>query len=106
VEMKDILRVLWKEVRVGAVVGLVLALINFLRILLFDKVGVMVALAVSLALLVTVIAAKCIGCSLPILARRCGFDPAVMASPFITTIVDAISLIVFFNIASNMLQLA
>ena len=106
VEMRDILRVLWKELRVGLLVGVVLSVVNFGRIMLFESVGIMVALTVSLSLFVTVVVAKCIGCSLPIVARRCGFDPAVMASPFITTIVDAISLVVFFNIATNLLHLA
>lgn len=105
VEMRDILRVLWKELRVGLLVGVVLSVVNFGRIMLFEGVGTMVALTVSLSLFVTVVVAKCIGCSLPIMARRCGFDPAVMASPFITTIVDAISLVVFFNIATNLLHL-
>lgn len=105
VEMRDILRVLWKELRVGLLVGVVLSVVNFGRIMLFEGVGTMVALTVSLSLFVTVVVAKCIGCSLPIVARRCGFDPAVMASPFITTIVDAISLVVFFNIATNLLHL-
>ena len=105
VEMRDILRVLWKELRVGLLVGVVLSVVNFGRIMLFESVGTMVALTVSLSLFVTVVVAKCIGCSLPIVARRCGFDPAVMASPFITTIVDAISLVVFFNIATNLLHL-
>lgn len=105
-EMRDILRVLWKELRVGLLVGVVLSVVNFGRIMLFEGVGTMVALTVSLSLFVTVVVAKCIGCSLPIVARRCGFDPAVMASPFITTIVDAISLVVFFNVATNLLHLA
>lgn len=106
VEMRDILRVLWKELRVGLLVGVVLSVVNFGRIMLFEGVDTMVALTVSLSLFVTVVVAKCIGCSLPIVARRCGFDPAVMASPFITTIVDAISLVVFFNVATNLLHLA
>lgn len=106
VEMRDILRVLWKELRVGLLVGVVLSVVNFGRIMLFEGVGTMVALTVSLSLFVTVVVAKCIGCALPIVARRCGFDPAVMASPFITTIVDAISLVVFFNVATNLLHLA
>ena len=106
VEMRDILRVLWKELRVGLLVGVVLSVVNFGRIMLFEGVGTMVALTVSLSLFVTVVVAKCIGCALPIVARRCGFDPAVMASPFITTIVDAISLVVFINVATNLLHLA
>ena len=67
--------------------------------------SVTVALVVCLTLAVTVVCAKLIGCSLPILAKRIGFDPAVMASPFITTIVDALSLIVYFNIATHLLRI-
>ena len=71
-----------------------------MKLLLFDRVTVQVALVVCITLAVTVLMAKIIGCTLPILAKKIGFDPAVMASPFITTIVDAISLIVYFRVAS------
>ena len=73
--------------------------------MLIDQVGMSVALVVCLTLVITVIMAKPIGCTLPILAKKVGFDPAVMASPFITTIVDALSLIVYFQIATHLLGL-
>ena len=73
--------------------------------MLIDQVGMSVALVVCLTLVITVIMAKLIGCTLPILAKKVGFDPAVMASPFITTIVDALSLIVYFQIATHLLGL-
>ena len=105
IEYKYTLKVIWKEIRVAILVGLTLALANFIKLLLIDKVTISVALVVCLTLIVTVIIAKIIGCSLPILAKKIGFDPAVMASPFITTIVDAISLIVYFQIATHLLGL-
>ena len=78
---------------------------NYLRLLVFSGVGQGVAVTVSLTLAVTVVLADLIGCSLPILARRLGFDPAVMASPFITTLVDAVSLLTYFRLASWLLGL-
>lgn len=105
IEYKDTLKVIWKEIRVAVLAGLTLAIANFAKLLLIDKVTASVALVVCITLIVTVIIAKIIGCSLPILAKKIGFDPAVMASPFITTIVDAISLIVYFQIATHLLGL-
>lgn len=105
IEYKDTLKVIWKEIRVAVLAGLTLAVANFAKLLLIDKVTASVALVVCITLIVTVIIAKIIGCSLPILAKKIGFDPAVMASPFITTIVDAISLIVYFQIATHLLGL-
>ena len=98
-------RVLWKELRTGALCASVLAAVNYLRLLVFSGVGQGVAVTVSLTLAVTVVLADLIGCSLPILARRLGFDPAVMASPFITTLVDAVSLLTYFRLASWLLGL-
>ena len=103
VEFADIFKVLWKELRVSIVIGITLALANFGKLLLIDHVTTSVAAVVCLTLVLTITIAKLVGCSLPILAKKMGFDPAVMASPFITTIVDAISLIVYFNIATHLL---
>ena len=103
IEMGDILRVMWKELRVSVLCGVTLAVANFGKMLLIDRVSVTVALVVCLTLAVTVVCAKLIGCSLPILAKRIGFDPAVMASPFITTIVDALSLLIYFRFATVLL---
>ncbi len=106
IEFSDLLKVIWKEFRVSLIIGITLAIANFAKLMLIDKVSTSVALVVCLTLVLTVSIAKIVGCSLPIFAKKLGFDPAVMASPFITTIVDAISLIVYFNIACHLLSLA
>ena len=103
VEFGDIFRVIWKEIRVAVLCGLTLAVVNFGKLLLLDRVGMQVALIVCLTMIVTVVVAKFVGCTLPMLAKQIGFDPAVMASPFITTIVDAVSLVIYFQIATRML---
>ena len=106
---KDIGKIIFKEARASVICGVILAVANYVKIMLVDNLllgsGVPseVALVVCLTLLLTVVAAKIIGCTLPLLAKLCRLDPAVMASPFITTIVDAISLFVYFTIASAML---
>ena len=105
VEFKDVFKVIWKELRVSICCAIVLAICNFIKILLIDRVSVMVALAVCSTLAITVIIAKLIGCTLPMVAKKIGFDPAVMASPFITTIVDACALLVYFQIATSILSL-
>ena len=105
IEFGDIFKVIWKEVRVAALCGLTLAVANFVKLLVLDKVGIAVALVVCLTLLAVVCIAKLVGCTLPMFAKKLGFDPAVMASPFITTIVDAISLLIYFNIATHLLGL-
>ena len=103
IEFGDLPRVVWKEFRISILCGICLAAVNFLKLWLLDQTGIPVALAISLTLVVAVIIAKVIGCTLPMLAKKIGLDPAVMASPFITTIVDALTLVVYFNIASTML---
>lgn len=105
IEFKDIFKVLFKEFRVAFLCALVLAVCNFIKMITIDSVSVFVALTVCLTLIVTILLAKSIGCTLPMIAKKIGFDPAVMASPFITTIVDACSLIVYFNFASLILGL-
>lgn len=103
IEYKDTFKVITKELGVSILCGITLALANFAKLLLLDKVGLVVALVVCLTLVITVVVAKLIGSSLPILAKKIGFDPAVMASPFITTIVDACSLLIYFKIAGALL---
>ena len=109
IHMRDIFKVIWKEFRVSIMCGVVLAVCNFVKILVVDNlvfhnnVSPTAALVVCLTLVVTVVVSKFIGCTLPILAKRIGFDPAVMASPFITTIVDAISLLIYFAFANMFL---
>ena len=104
IEMRDILRVVWKEARVSILCGLTLSVCNFFKIIWLDKTaGTTIAFVVSLALFTTVFFAKLVGCALPIIAKKLKFDPAVMASPFITTIVDALSLLIYFRFASLLL---
>lgn len=105
IEYKDIGRILWKEARVAFLCGVSLAAANFVKLLLVDRVTIPVSIVVCSTLVVTVLAAKLVGCSLPVLAKRIGFDPAVMASPFITTIVDALSLLIYFRIACAVLHI-
>lgn len=105
IEFHDTLRVLWKEIRVAVLCGATLAAANFCKLLLLDRVDIMVALVVCLTLIAAIIIAKAVGCMLPMLAKRIGFDPAVMASPFITTIVDVLSLLVYFQIATHLLHI-
>ena len=97
--------VLWKEVRVAVICGLTLAAANFVKLMLIDRVSVLIAIVVCLTLVLTVFFAKIVGCTLPMFAKKIGFDPAVMASPFITTIVDALSLIIYFQIATRLLHI-
>ncbi len=105
IEFVDILKVMWKEIRVAALCGVSLAAANFVKLLVFDKVSIAVAITVCLTLLLAVLIAKMVGCTLPMFAKKLGFGPAVMASPFITTIVDALSLLVYFAIATRILSL-
>ncbi len=113
VETKDIFRIIWKELRVALVCGVTLAAVNFVKMLLLDASAIaadgqnvlMVSLVVSLTLVITIVLAKFVASVLPIGAKKIGFDPAVMASPFITTVVDALALLVYFNIARVLLGL-
>ncbi len=105
IEFEDIFKIIWKEIRVAVLCGLTLAAANFVKLLVLDKLQIPVAAVICLTLLIVVLIAKLVGCCLPMLASKLGFDPAVMASPFITTIVDALSLLVYFNIATRMLHL-
>ena len=101
----DVPKILWKELRTAILCGGTLAVANFAKLMLFDRVGLSVALVVCLTLVAAVVLAMLVGCLLPVAAKKLGFDPAVMASPFITTIVDALSLLVYFQIAGLMLGL-
>lgn len=110
IDFSDVFTVLWKEIRVGALCGATLAVANFVKILLFDRlicsnesITLMVAFMVSLTLFITVVFAKIIGCALPIITKRLGFDPAIMSSPFVTTITDTFSLLIYFAVAAALL---
>ncbi|MBU5626006.1 magnesium transporter [Oscillibacter sp. MSJ-2] len=112
IEFSDLLRVIWKEIRVSVLCGVVLAVANFVKLILVDRllfqnpaVTPLVAAVICLTLVCTVLCAKLVGCTLPMLAKKLGFDPAVMASPFITTIVDAISLLIYFQFAHMLLHI-
>lgn len=110
VEFSDLARIIWKEIRTAVLCGVTLALACFVKIMLVDyllmgnsEISWLVALVVCATMALTVLVAKIVGCSLPMLAKKLGFDPAVMASPFITTIVDALSLLIYFGIANLLL---
>lgn len=103
IEFKDWLTVIWKEIRTAVLCGLTLAVCNFIKIMLIERVAVHVAFVVCLTLFMAVIVAKIVGSTLPMIAKKIGMDPAVMASPFITTIVDAISLLIYFGVATVVL---
>ena len=113
IEMKDLFKIVFKECRVALLCGLTLAIVNFAKMMLLDRAAIVsdgqnalfVSFVVSLTLVVTEFIAKLVGSTLPIAAKKIGFDPAVMASPFITTIVDALSLLVYFNFAKLFLNL-
>ncbi|MDO4566064.1 MAG: magnesium transporter [Oscillospiraceae bacterium] len=105
VEFGDILEILWKEARVSLLCGLSLSAVAFAKLLFLDKVGMGVALVVSITLACTIVLAKLVGCTLPLFSKKLGFDPAVMSAPFITTIVDALSLLIYFQVASLLLGL-
>jgi magnesium transporter len=104
IELRDILRVVWREIRVAAICGLGLGIINFIRIYLMNGRDAWLWFTVTLALFCTVMMAKTVGSLLPIVAKRLKIDPAIMATPLITTIVDAASLIIYFAIAKAILK--
>ncbi len=109
IEFKSMFVVLWKELRVAFFCGLTLAVANFVKLMIFDLRGhdnaFFIALVVSLTLVGTIIMAKLVGASLPLLSSKIGLDPAVMANPLITTVCDSLSLLIYFGVASMVLQL-
>ena len=112
IEFSDLLQVIWKEIRVAVICGVALSAANFVKLMLVDRllfhnqlVTIPVAAVICSTMVCTVLCAKLVGCTLPLLAKKIGFAPAVMASPFITTIVDAISLLIYFQFASAILGL-
>lgn len=109
IEFRDLLIVLWKEFRVSILCGVTLATANFVKLMIFDLNGhdnaFVIALVVSLTLIGTIIMSKIVGSSLPLLASKIGFDPAVMANPLISTVCDSLSLLIYFAVASCILQL-
>ncbi len=112
IAFRDLPAVIWKEIRVSVLCGSALAAVGFVKIMLVERllmgnseITFLVTLTVCITLLLTVVVAKVVGCTLPMLAKKIGFDPAVMASPFITTIVDALSLLLYFRVATLLLKL-
>ena len=105
IRLRDVFRILWKEWRVSLLCGITLSVVNFGKMLLVDRVTIPVAMTVSLTVLAVVVIAKLVGGLMPVLAKRLGFDPAVMANPFITTIVDILSLLLYFFIAGRILRI-
>ncbi len=103
IEFSDIVKVIWKEIRVAVLCGITLSVTNFIKMMIVDHVSMSVAAVICSTLVVEVTIAKVVGCTLPMLAKKVGFDPAVMASPFITTIVDALSLMIYFSFATHIL---
>jgi magnesium transporter len=99
IALKDIIRVIWKEVRIGTLCGIALGLVNFVRVYLMNGRDLLLSAAVTASLFFTILMAKSVGCMLPMLAKKLNIDPAIMAAPLITTIVDGASLIVYFSIA-------
>ena len=102
-EFKDLFRVMWKEFRVSILCGATMAVVNFAKLMLLDRVGFAVAMAVSLALVGSVVVAKLLGCLFPMLAKKLGLDPALASSPVVTTLADILSLLIYFLIAGAML---
>ncbi|KOR25317.1 magnesium transporter [Clostridium sp. FAM 1755] len=103
IKLKDIFKVMWKEFRVSIVVGIALSVVNFLRVYFIEKVSFMVSMTVCISLFFTVVLAKVVGGILPIVAKKLKLDPAIMASPLITTIVDAVALLIYFGTAQMLL---
>ncbi|MDR1025733.1 MAG: magnesium transporter [Treponema sp.] len=101
IHFKDLFRVVWRELRIGALCGLCLGAVNFVRIYLMNGHNLVLALTVTASLFITVLMAKSIGCALPLLAKKIRLDPAVMAAPLITTIVDAASLLIYLSVARS-----
>ena len=100
IEPGDIFRVLWKELRVSFLCGVSLAIVGYFKAMWIDGADPLVALVVCITLFATVVSAKLVGCCFPVLIKKIGFDPAVVASPFITTVIDALALVVYFAVAT------
>ncbi|MBR5246150.1 MAG: magnesium transporter [Clostridia bacterium] len=105
IEFRDTLKVVFKEFSIALVCGIALAIVNFAKLMIFDDIGWKMALVVSVTMIAAVVFAKVVGSILPVIAKKIGFDPAVMSSPFISTIVDAVTLLIYFAIASSALNL-
>ena len=105
IEFSDVFQVVWKEARVGMLCAATLGIVVFFKVIIIDQKSILMAFVVALTIFATIVIAKLVGCLLPMLAKRLGFDPAVMASPFITTVVDALSLVIYFLIATQIMSI-
>lgn len=105
IEFRDTLKVILKEFSIALICGVALAIVNFAKLMIFDDVGWQIALVVSVTMIAAVVFAKVVGSILPVIAKKIGFDPAVMSSPFISTIVDAVTLLIYFTIAASLLNI-
>ena len=105
IEFKDTFKVVFKEFSIAIVCGITLAIVNFGKLMIFNDIGWKISLVVSITMIAAVVFAKVVGSILPVIAKKIGFDPAVMSSPFISTIVDAVTLLIYFAIASSVLNL-
>jgi magnesium transporter len=104
IELSDAPRVIWKELRVGLICGIILASVNFVRLMIQYPGNTQICLLVVISMFLTIILAKTLGAVLPLLAKAMHLDPALMASPMLTTIVDACSMVIYFTLASKWLQ--
>ena len=105
IEFSDIFKVIFKDIRVALVVGNLLAFVNGVRICIMYDRNIMLAVALGITMIAVVMMAKCIGCILPLLAKKIGLDPAIMAAPLITTILDTCTILVYFNIVTTMFRM-
>lgn len=105
IQFKDIFRVIFKEVRVALVVSVLLAVVNGIRIYIMYGQNITLSIALGITMMAVVVMAKCIGCTLPLLAKKLGLDPAIMAAPLITTILDTCTILVYFNIVTAIFHL-
>ena len=109
IEFKDIFRVMFKEIRVALTVSVMLAVVNGIRIVImynhtYDN-ALMIAIVLGITLVCTVLLSKTIGCTLPLVAKKCGLDPALMAAPLITTLVDTGTILLYFTIATKIFNI-
>lgn len=105
IEFRDLLKVIWKEIRIAVCISIVLAVVNGLRIMLMGQGNALMAFTIGLTMACTVVIAKVVGCTLPLIAKRVGLDPAIMATPLISTLVDISTISVYFAIVSAVFQL-
>lgn len=105
IEFHDLFKVIWKEIRIAVCISLVLSVVNGIRIVLMGQGDMLMALTIGLTMACTVVIAKVVGCTLPLVAKKVGLDPAVMATPLISTLVDISTISVYFAIVSTVFQL-